>query len=82
MKDFRTIIRLWPTLAQFAADIGVTERHANVMRFRNSVPPNYWPDVIAGAERRKLKVSYADLAKLRRPKKSAARREAEVRPAA
>jgi len=84
MKDFRTLIDLWPSASLFAADIGIRERHAQVMRFRNSVPPDYWAAVVAAASRRGIKgVSYEGLAKLRGVRRPlAGRRRVEQRPAA
>lgn len=66
MKDFRTLIDLWPSVSAFADDIGIRERHAQVMRFRNSVPPDYWSAMVAAAKRRAIKgITYEGLAKLR-----------------
>lgn len=36
------IINLWPSLSDFASDIGVQYGTAKAMRRRGSVPPEHW----------------------------------------
>lgn len=58
------LIGLWPApeLTTFAADINVPTKHASAMKTRNSINVDYWPDVIAAAERRGLEgVTYERL---------------------
>lgn len=62
MHSFRSIIDLWPSLSDFAADIGVRYGTAQVMRFRGQLRPRYWQAVVAAAQRRKLPVTYEMLA--------------------
>lgn len=45
---------MWPSLADFASDIGVEENTAKQMRTRNSVNPVYWPSMMEGARCRKI----------------------------
>lgn len=54
MNTFQDIINGWPSLADFASDIGVEENTAKQMRTRNSVNPVHWPSMIDGAKRRKI----------------------------
>ena len=46
------IINLWPSLSDFAGDIGVEYGTAKAMRRRASIPVEYWPKVIAKAAER------------------------------
>ena len=46
MQTHRDIIESWPSLAEFAADIGVSENTAKQMRTRDSINGRYWADVV------------------------------------
>ncbi|OJU37177.1 MAG: hypothetical protein BGN94_08175 [Rhizobiales bacterium 68-8] len=46
------LINLWPTLADFAADIGVEYGTAKAMRRRSSVPSEYWLSMVRSADGR------------------------------
>lgn len=48
------IINLWPTLSDFATDLGVKYGTAKAMRRRSSIPPEHWCRVVAKAEGREL----------------------------
>lgn len=48
------IINKWPSLTEFAGDIGVAYGTAKAMRRRGSIPSHYWPDVVANAEKRRI----------------------------
>lgn len=48
------MIGFWPSLAVFAADIGVEYGHAKRQKARNSIPDAYRPAVVAAARRRKI----------------------------
>lgn len=87
MKSFRDIIDLWPSLTEFAADIGVRYGTAQVMRFRSQLRDEHWVRVVAAAEKRNLPVTYqmlAEIAAARKPKSKSRGngRRAEHRPAA
>lgn len=70
IKTFRDVIAAWPSLSEFAKDIGVSENTAKLMRFRDSVAPEYWPFVVDHAKSRKIKgISLELLHKLRAEKK-------------
>ncbi|MCJ7996663.1 hypothetical protein J5N58_06820 [Rhizobium cremeum] len=59
------IINFWPSLAAFAADIGVTYETAKAMRRRGSIPSGYWVRVVSAASRREIDgVSFERLAEL------------------
>lgn len=62
MSTFRTIINQWPSIAEFATDIGVEENTAKQMRTRNSVNAKYWPAMVVGAQRRGIDVTFESLA--------------------
>lgn len=67
----RQIIDEWPSLSDFAADLGVPYGTAKAMRRRGSIPPEHWSRVVAAASDRSIDgVSMERLAALR-----AARRE-------
>jgi hypothetical protein len=48
------IINLWPSLSEFAGDIGVEYGTAKAMRRRSSIPVEYWPKVIGKAAERSI----------------------------
>lgn len=49
---FSEIIDLWPSLSDFADDIGVTYGASKQMRRRNSIAPGYWDLLVKNAARR------------------------------
>lgn len=51
--SFADILNLWPTLAEFVADMGVPYERAKKWRARGrAIPPRYWPRLIDMAEQR------------------------------
>lgn len=48
------IINLWPSLAEFAADLSVEYGTAKAMRRRSSIPPKYWPAVVTKSSERDI----------------------------
>ena len=52
MDSFSAIIDLWPSLAEFASDTGVTPNYAKQMRRRDRINSDYWQRIVAGAEAR------------------------------
>ena len=54
LLSHRDVIDLWPTLRDFADDIGVTYNTAKHMRRRNSIPDAHRAAAIDGAVRREL----------------------------
>lgn len=55
------IIKLWPTLADFAADMGVKRNTARGWKRRNSIPWKYWPVLIETARERRAYVDPREL---------------------
>lgn len=50
--DHASLINLWPSLSDFANDIGVSYGTAKAMRRRNSIPSEYWLGMVSrGSER-------------------------------
>jgi hypothetical protein len=54
MSTFRSIIDKWPSLAEFASDLGVKYVTAQLMRHRNSIAPKHWKNVVSAARDRKI----------------------------
>lgn len=52
MQTFSGIIDKWPSLQEFAEDIGVKYVTAQVMRHRNSIDSKHWKALVCGAEKR------------------------------
>lgn len=48
------IINRWPSLSDFAADLGVPYGTAKAMRRRSSIPPGHWARVVSQAALRDL----------------------------
>lgn len=64
IREFKDIIYLWPSAADFGRDIGVGEVSARAMSRRNSIPSKYWGATIkAAVERGISSLSYETLAK-------------------
>lgn len=65
MDSFQKIIDAFGT-DRLAEAAGVTESHVRVMRARDSIPPLYWPDIVAKApDHLKGKVTFDLLKTLR-----------------
>ena len=54
-QTHKDIIDAWPSLANFAAEHGVKYDTAKGWRRRNSIPPRYWPAIVATAGQRNLR---------------------------
>jgi hypothetical protein len=54
-QSHRDIVDAWPSLEEFAADLGIKFNTARGMRQRSSIYWTYWDDVTAAAKRRKIK---------------------------
>lgn len=44
----------WPSVAEFARDIGINPSHAQTMKTRGSIPVDYWPATIVAAKQRHI----------------------------
>jgi len=60
-KTFSELIDLWKSLADFAADHGVTLARARMWRRRNSIPAGWWTTTVAAAQKRDIPGITADL---------------------
>lgn len=61
----RPLIDLWPSIRDFADDIGVSYNTAKHIRRRGMIPDGYWEAAIEGANRRGFKeVTYPLLANI------------------
>lgn len=59
------IIGSWPSLTDFANDLGVGYETAKGMRRRGTIPPGYWVRTVVAAQVRGIdKVTYERLAEL------------------
>ena len=66
------IIDRWPSISEFAKDAGVSYGTAKAMRRRGSIPSEYWPKLVSGADDRSIDgVSYEALAKIAEARRSA-----------
>lgn len=52
MNRIADIIGLWPTVIEFAADVGVPETNSRAWKARNSIPPRKWNAVVMAAAAR------------------------------
>jgi len=68
-QSHRDIIGAWPSLCEFARDIGVREGTVKLMRHRSSIASYYWVDVAKKAKRRKIKGVTLDVLKRLSPVK-------------
>lgn len=50
--SYDAIIDMWPTLVEFAADVGVPERRVRGWRHRDSIPGQYWQAIVDAAKKR------------------------------
>ena len=55
ISSFRDVIGKWPKIADFAADIGVKEGTAKLMKFRDSIHSDHWKAVIRAAKIRGIR---------------------------
>lgn len=49
-----SLIDLWDTIGDFAADVGCGYEAARQMRLRDSISPRHWNGVIAAAARKSI----------------------------
>lgn len=45
-----TLQRRWPSYAEFARSVGVSEGAAQQWRIRGTIPPEYWEQVVKAAD--------------------------------
>ncbi len=64
MGSFSDVIALWPSLADFAAEVGVPYGHAKQWRMRDSIPAARWTALVEAAERRGVHLTTERLAQI------------------
>lgn len=64
MNTYSAIIDSFGGPGDFSNAIGISGSHARVMRWRDSIPPTYWPAVVTAAASRGLAITYELLAGL------------------
>lgn len=52
METFVAVIELWPSIGDFAREVGVSYGLAKQWRMRNSIPAAHWQRVIGAAQER------------------------------
>lgn len=63
IRQPRDIIDLWPTISEFASDIGLKHYQSGYrMRERNSINKRHWEKIVEAGKRRGVSVSFKDLA--------------------
>lgn len=48
------IISLWPSVGEFANDVGQKETTCRGWKLRDSIPAKYWQEIIVAAQNRKF----------------------------
>lgn len=72
MNSFAALIDTFGGPARFATAIGIEPGHAGSMKFRNSVPAEYWPRVVDAGKSKGISITYEKLAKLAAAKRGEA----------
>ena len=73
MQTIADLMGLWPSVSEFARDIGVQPTHAHVMKVRGSIPSARWAAVVEAAKTRGIPgVTFEKLAELAARRKAAA----------
>jgi len=63
-KTFRELIKLWPTRALFARELGIGYEAAAAMYGRSFIHPHYWERLLAAAANRNIPLSPEALIRL------------------
>lgn len=70
-KSISDLISMWPTIAQYADDVGCGYEAARQQRRRESIAPEHWQAVIDASERKGIVgVTFEWLARQRVPSKT------------
>ena len=54
MKNFTDIIDLWPSRTDFVNDLDLPENLVHVWASRDTIPPEYWAELVDAAEKRSI----------------------------
>lgn len=57
MNSFEQIINAWPSIGEFANDMGVNVETARGWRKRDSIPAKYWKRLLNKASQRNISIS-------------------------
>lgn len=63
--SFVALIEQWPSLAEFAKDVGQKRDAVQKWKQRDSIPAAHWLTIVRAAEARGIDVSINDLAAIR-----------------
>lgn len=63
-SSFKAVIRMWPTKALMASDLGVKQSRVEKWYVRDAIPAEFWVVLIQTADRGGLDLTYQDLAEL------------------
>jgi hypothetical protein len=69
VKTWDDLMALWPSIADFGEDAGsgtakgeaLKPNHVHALKARKNVPSTYWPGLIEGAKRRRIRGVTAEL---------------------
>lgn len=61
LPDFRSIMELWPSRAEFARDVGMSEAMAGQAYRTNSIHARWYQDIIRAAHKRDIEGLTLDL---------------------
>lgn len=64
IDTFGDLIGRWGSVREFAERMGVSPNTAAGWKRRNSIPTDYWPDLLEAAAERKMRVRTDDLVRL------------------
>lgn len=60
VKTVGDLMRLWPTISDYARDVGLRPTHAQTIAVRGRLPVEYWDITIKAAARRSIDGVTAD----------------------
>ena len=64
IDTFEDLIGRWRSVREFAERMGVSPNTAAGWKRRNSIPTDYWPELLTAAAERELRVGTDDLVRL------------------
>ncbi|MCM2293062.1 hypothetical protein NAC44_12090 [Allorhizobium sp. BGMRC 0089] len=53
-SSISALIEQWPTITEFAAEVGCGYEAARQMRRRQSIAPEHWPKIVSASRARKI----------------------------
>jgi hypothetical protein len=64
MQTYASVIDDLGGPAKFSEAVGISRMHAGVMKNRDSIPPAYWPRIVAAAAMAGKPITYETLAQI------------------